>query len=65
MLMSVPGGWSTVTPPMFPCVCDGITFEREGTRIREGEKRGGSDLDIGGPLQSFFRLISDLFETAR
>ena len=36
--MSVPGVWSAVTPPMFPCVCDGITFEREGTRI--GRKRG-------------------------
>ena len=36
--MSVPGVWSAVTPPMFPCVCDGITFEREDTRI--GRERG-------------------------
>ena len=41
VLMSVPREWGTVTPPMFPCVRDGITLEREGTRIgRERREEG-------------------------
>ena len=58
VLMSVPGVWDAVTPPMFPCVCDGITFEREGTRIgrrvRLGYWRPFAEFDsvVFGPLRN-------------
>ena len=60
MLMSVPGVWGTVTPPMFPCVCDGITFEREGTRIRRRRREEGPTWILAAFCRVFFVVFGPL-----